>query len=163
MLISVYSENICVMLFGEVWRNSGFYLSNLIWAGLFLIQETLIRNFIKALCAVKSLFKVTILKRILGIILIFMALRIRPKWMLYGYIISTIIGLILNTSLYSKLIRVKMRQQFLSLFKAALPSIFFFVAASFIKLSFSSIFFSLMLNGMMLLMYYGALWVSKKR
>lgn len=122
--VAVFSKEIIVFLFGEKWIASGFYLEMLTFAGLFLIIETLIRNFIKALCQVKKLMYATIIKRLLGIAILILSMIIKPDFIVFGYIISSFIGYVINSILFIKLSRIKV----FSLITATLSSFVFCIA-----------------------------------
>lgn len=154
LIISVYSERICILLFGENWTDSGRYLSILIWAGLFLIQETLIRSFIKSLCAVKSLFKLTLYKRLLCIFVIIISLIINPQWILYGYVLSSFIGLIFNMILYTRLLNENFFIQVLKVERALIPALLFYFLAVFIENTIDDEIQALVVNGVLLSIYY---------
>ena len=79
---------------------AGFYLKMLTFGGIFIIMESLFRNYIKALCEVKKLLVATIIKRSLGLSLIFGALLVNSRYMIYAYILSAFIGFMINYSLY---------------------------------------------------------------
>ena len=132
-LASSFAKEIIVLLFGYQWIDSALYFELLIFAGVFIIMESLIRNFIKSLCKVKKLLYVTLCKRILGVFLLFIALYISSDLMIYMYIFTSFIGFFANLVLYNKLIN---RNSFKSLFMTimyVLPSICFFLV---MKLSF---------------------------
>lgn len=65
ILASSFAKEIILLLFGYQWINSAHYFELLIFAGVFIIMESLIRNYIKSLCKVKKLLYVTLCKRIL--------------------------------------------------------------------------------------------------
>lgn len=105
-IIVIYSEPIIVLIYGEEWKDASIYLSLLMVAGIFSVMESLTRNYIKSLGNVKKLAEYTLFKRIVGIICIILFLIIDPFYMLYGFIISTIIGYLANVNLYSQLIEI---------------------------------------------------------
>lgn len=146
LIISVYSDRIIVLLFGETWLQAAFYLKSLIWAGLLLIIETTIRSFIKSLCEVKRLLNATIIKRGFGIAIIFLSLLVNPLYIVYAYILSTLIGLLINLNLYSKVAGIKFSYCIIKILKNSIPPLFFY-------------FFILMLNRL-LINYQLVNWLS---
>ena len=154
LIISIYSEQICTLLFGANWRDSGSYLSVLILAGIFLIQETLIRSFIKSLCAVKSLFKLTLYKRTICIAVIIISLIVNPVWILYGYVLSTFIGLIFNMILYTRLVHENFFVQILKVESALIPALLLCFMALVVKKIIYDEVLALVVNGVLICIYY---------
>lgn len=124
--IAIFSKEIIVLLFGDNWLESSLYLEYLIFAGIFIIIETLFRNFIKSLCEVSKLFKATIIKRFLGILVILISLLVHPKLMLFGYILSSFIGLIINAVLYIRIIDEKVFNMAMLFVNVLLPSAIYY-------------------------------------
>lgn len=122
--ISVYANEIILVLFGKQWINSGIYLRFLMIIGIFYFIECLMRNNIKSLGAVGKLAYFTIIKRVISIILIFLFLLISPFSMLWGYLLGTLIGVIFNFYLYGKLTGIKSWTLILSYLK---PTIYLII------------------------------------
>lgn len=125
--IIIFSKQIIELLFGVEWIPAAFYLSALMWAGMILIIETLLKSYIKSLCAVKSLLNVTFLKRFFGVIIILSMLLVNSEWIVYGYILSSFIGMLFNAYLYSNLIGISIFSLFLTILKVAVPSFLSFI------------------------------------
>lgn len=102
-IIIIFAKEIVVLLYGKEWLEAGIYLQLLIFVGMFYILECLDRNNIKSLGQVKALSKITIIKRGIGLSIILACLLISPFSMLYGYIISTMLGFLFNKALYCKI------------------------------------------------------------
>lgn len=94
---------------------------------MILIIETLLKSYIKSLCAVKSLLNVTFLKRFFGVIIILSMLLVNSEWIVYGYILSSFIGMLFNAYLYSNLIGISIFSLFLTILKVAVPSFLSFI------------------------------------
>lgn len=103
LTISLFSEQIVIIMFGQRWMPTAIYLQELIWAGLFIIMETTVRSYVKALCEVQKLMNATLVKRTIGIAIILSAIAINREWIIISYIISTVIGFIINMFLYAKI------------------------------------------------------------
>lgn len=103
LTISLFSEQIVIIMFGQRWMPTAIYLQELIWAGLFIIMETTVRSYVKALCEVRKLMNATLVKRTIGIAIILSAIAINREWIIISYIISTVIGFIINMFLYAKI------------------------------------------------------------
>jgi len=127
MLVAIFSDEIILLLFGSQWLAAGFYLKALTFAGIFLIMETLVRNFIKALCEVKKLLYATFFKRILGIAVIILAMVVSPSYMIYAYIVSTLIGYMINIILYSRITSTNVRSSIGQCLISIIPGLIFFV------------------------------------
>ena len=98
--VSIYSKEILVILFGKQWISSAPYLRVLMISGLFILMEQLYLSFIKALGRVKSLAYITLAKRVVGLAILLAALAISPDLLVYAYLVSTIIGFVVNLSLF---------------------------------------------------------------
>lgn len=127
LFIILFSEHIIKILFGEEWLPASFYLSALMWAGMILILETLLKSYIKSLCAVKSLLNITFIKRIIGVIMILLILVINTEWLVYGYILSSFTGFIFNAYLYSRLIKSSIFSLLFDILKVIIPSLTCFI------------------------------------
>ena len=152
--LSIFSEPIMVIVFGEQWRPSAPYLSLLIYAAIFHMAETLNRTFIKSTTQVDLLFKYTILKRILGIGVIFICLSINPRIVLNGYIISTFIGYLLNVHLLSRVSEMTISKQLESLVLVLLPNVVYFFFMSLLKDFVDSFCFQIIFCLLSLFVYY---------
>lgn len=106
LTVSLFAAPILVLLFGEQWEPTSYYLQALVFAGIVMINETLLRSFIKSFGAVKQLMYITIIKRVVGIAIILASLIINPMYIVHGYIISAFFGFILNAFMYSEIIGV---------------------------------------------------------
>lgn len=108
MLTAVYSKEIITLLFGNQWTESGKYLTGFMFAGVFLVLEALLYGFIKALCLVDRLALVTIYKRIIGIGIIIATMIFFPRFVIEGYILSSLIGFVANSLLFCKITNTKL-------------------------------------------------------
>lgn len=103
-IVVVYSKPIIGLIYGKEWEEASVYLSFLMIVGIFYVMESLTRNFIKSLGDVKILAKYTLIKRVLGVICILGFLQIKPFYMLIGFMLSTILGYVVNVYLYGKVL-----------------------------------------------------------
>lgn len=101
-IVALYAEEILRIIYGVKWVAAAPYLSLLMIVGMVYIMESLMRNNLKSLGEVKVLAKYTLVKRILGLGLIVVALIIEPMAMLYGYLISTFMGYMINLWAFSR-------------------------------------------------------------
>ena len=145
--IAIFSEEIILVLFGTQWYQSAGYLNLLIFAGIFILCESLNRNFIKSLTLVNQLFEITIWKRIVGILLITITAFITPEHLLHAYILSSFIGFLFNNRLYSNSIKISFWEQLFVMIKILFPSFIYYIImtilhieSSFIKIAIASLF-----------------------
>lgn len=162
LTIALYSNNIIIFLFGKQWAPASEYLFALIWAGLLLITETLLRSYIKSLCAVEQLAYITLVKRIIGIVVILGTLIIDRQNIVWGYVISTFIGYLLNLSLYGKLIEVPPLRLLFRTFLSVLPSIIYFVIFS-VALKIINVSACMVLSMAILSVYYVIIYKEYKK
>lgn len=127
--VIIFSNFIITLIFGDEWLPAAFYLSALMWAGMILIIETLLKSFIKSLCDVKRLAYATFLKRFVGIVLIIATMLLNSHWAIYGYIASSFIGLIVNAHIYSNIIKKSMVLLLCDLVRFFFPSLIYFILA----------------------------------
>ncbi len=110
-VISIYSKEVITVLFGRNWIDAAPILSILMINGIIFLCESLVRNNIKSLGAVKSLAYITIVKRVLGIGIIFGFIFISDFALLYGLVLSTFLGFIMNVYLYCRIINFSIIKQ----------------------------------------------------
>ena len=134
LMIAAFSTEIVELIFGKQWRLAGPYLTALIFAGLLIILETLIRSFIKSFCEVKKLAVATLIKRSLGILVLVVAIIIRPESIAYAYILSSLVGLIVNAWLFHRLLSVSLWELTLRTLYVIVPSlVVYLVVTLFVK------------------------------
>lgn len=124
--ISLFSKPIIELLYGKNWDVAASYLSILMFAGIFILLENINRNFIKSLGKVSVLFKYTILKRILGILIIIFIAYHSPEFVLYAYIVSSFIGYIVNNYVYCNLMNLSLLSQITLFVKLLFPCVIYY-------------------------------------
>ncbi len=155
LMISAYSTEIVVLLFGNQWSPAGPYLSALIFAGLLIILETLIRSFIKSFCEVKKLAVATLVKRVIGILILVVAIIIKPGAIVYAYIISSLVGLIVNGILFHRILSVSIWELTWRTLVVLIPAIIaYLVVLLIIKNITASFFLQMGLSVLVLSLYY---------
>ena len=123
LMVSAFSTEIVELLFGKQWSPAGPYLSALIYAGLFIILETLIRSFIKSFCEVKKLAYATLIKRLLGILILIVSIIIKPESIVFAYILSSFVGLLVNAILFHRILSTSMWELFWRTVTILIPAI----------------------------------------
>lgn len=153
-LICVYSQELIQLLFGAQWLPASSYLSVLVLASVFIIFDSLSRNFIKSLGRVEVLLKITIVKRIIGCLLMLIFGLISVHLIIYAYLISAIVGVIINYVTYSKIINTSLLsviRELLSPFILVLPICFF---VFFTHLLLTNIFFNIIVTCITYSLYF---------
>lgn len=101
--MATYSEQIIQLTFGKEWILAAPYLRILMFTGIFMIGESMTRNFLKSLLFVKTVFIITIIKRTIGLGLIFGCALYNPFYLLYAYLIGSVIGFFASWVTYIKI------------------------------------------------------------
>ena len=102
VVLMVFSKEVILLLFGEQWLEAAHYLSLLLVAGMFMVLDSITRNFIKSLGKVKDLLNATIIKRTIAIIIVLICAFVSLDLILYGYILGSIVGLFINLIAYHR-------------------------------------------------------------
>lgn len=152
--MSVFSKIIVSLLFGEQWLSAAPYLSQLAFAAVFHIAETLNRTFIKSTTQVEKLMTYTLIKRIIGISVIFLFLSIDAKMTLVGYIISTFIGYVFNVHLLARVSSVCVSTQFVIFGKILFPNILLYVLMLLSQKFIDNYGLAIILSTVLILLYY---------
>lgn len=92
IIVSIFSEEIIILLFGKQWVLSASYLKVLMICGIFIMTEQLILSFIKSLGKVDRLMYFTLVKRIIGLFILLATLLLNANLLVYGYLVTTVIG-----------------------------------------------------------------------
>lgn len=154
MTVSFFSKDILFLLFGSEWIAASSYLSVLIFAGLLMIMDSLYRNFLKSYGAVKKLATFTIYKRIIALFLIFMALWQGVQFILIAYVVSALIGCLINMFIFCRELQISINQQLLLLFTMVLPSILYYFILLGVQIIFAKVIISLICAIVLLTLYY---------
>lgn len=127
LLVAAFSKETIVLCFGNQWEPAAPYLKLLLFAGVFIVMENLNRNFIKSCGEVGKLFVLTIIKRLLGLILILGFMWIDKGLILHGYVFSAFVAYVLNMILYGKLFSLSFGKQFWEMCQVLFPTIGFYL------------------------------------
>lgn len=111
LLIALYADTIIILMFGPNWIEAAYYLRILCIAGVFIIIENTNRTFIKSLGRSDIMFKIAMVKRTIGLSIIALSLIWGIKYVLWGYVLSTIIAAIINSYSLSRLIAYPLHSQ----------------------------------------------------
>lgn len=152
--IALFSDQIVYFLWGNQWITSAYYLKLLMFAGIFILIESLNRNFIKALTIVDQLLKFTVFKRIVGISIIALTALYYPTLLLYSYVISSFIGYLFNNYVYTRHMNISFIAPLSELCKLLLPNILYYVTVSYVLSLGIHICFPILISMVYLLLYY---------
>ena len=157
MLIMIYAKDIIRLVLGDNWIQAGPYLILLAFAGIWVIIENTNRTFIKSLGRADIMFWTSIIKRTLGIIIIILALLLSPAYLLYAYIIASIIAALINAYALSKLIPYSLMQQLKLWSQSLVPACVFYIVNIILYNSINSYFVLLPLTGIAIILYIAIL------
>lgn len=152
--VASFAELIITLLFGNQWLESVPYLEALAFAGSFIVAESLIRNFVKSLCNVKQLLYVTLAKRTICVFILFVALIIEPRMIIYAYIFTSFIGYVANLLLYNYLIRANVLYSVCKFLLYILPSIAFYIIMKLLVIKTFSLVVQILIAVLLLLLIY---------
>ena len=159
--VVIYAKEIILLLYGEDWLQASIYLQLLIFVGIFYILECLDRNNIKSLGFVRELSRVTIQKRIIGLIIIVLCLLITPFAMLYGYILSTFIGFLYNKHLYCKLLNLHFFHDLLRVLKLLILPMVFALSVCLIRYLINNMVINIIISLILVIVYYFSIFRNK--
>lgn len=150
----IFSKPIILLLYGQEWEESTSYLSILLVAGIFIILENITRISIKSTGYANKLFLITMFKRIIAITIIISTIFISIDYLLWSYVIGSIIGYLCNVWQYSQLLSLKLNKLLLLHFQILFPSIIYYLISYSVAIIVNSICVSIITCLILLLTYY---------
>lgn len=93
--VSLYAENIVVVLFGKQWIEAGNYLQLISILGLFQLIHKVSISFIMIKGKTNTMFFIALIKQSLRVVALFLTINISVYSMVLGFVISGIIGSLL--------------------------------------------------------------------
>ncbi len=157
MLIMIYAKDIIRLVLGENWAQASPYLILLAFAGIWVIIENTNRTFIKSLGRADIMFWASIFKRALGIIIIILALLLSPAYLLYAYIIASMIAALINAYALSTLIPYPLMQQLKLWLQSLVPACIFYIISIILYNSINSYCALIPLTGIAIILYIAML------
>ena len=157
MLIMILAKDIIRLILGENWAQASSYLILLAFAGIWVIIENTNRTFIKSLGRADIMFWTSIFKRTLGIIIIILALLLSPAYLLYAYIIASMIAALINAYALSTLIPYPLIQQLKLWLQSLVPACIFCIINIILYNSINSYFALIPLTGIAIILYIAIL------
>lgn len=91
-LCTILSRYIVLVLLGKNWLEATGYLEILFLAGFGTCYQYVVRNIFKSLAKTKLILLTEIIKAVLGVSMIFMSVAYGIEFMLWGFVVSTIIS-----------------------------------------------------------------------
>lgn len=91
-LCAILSKYIVLILLGKNWIDAARYLEILFLAGFATCYQYVVRNIFKSLAKTKLVLLTEIIKAVLGVSMIFMSVSYGIEFMLWGFVVSTIIS-----------------------------------------------------------------------
>lgn len=154
LLISVYSEEIMVLLYGRGWADSGVYMRLLMYAAVFMVMENLNRTFIKSLGKGQPILYLSLIKRSIGIAMLFAILLINPKYLVPMYVFTAFLGFLINQIAFAKLTHTSFLADVRKTILVLLPNVLVLVLYNLIYFSFDSFLVKCCLSVLVTLFYY---------
>ncbi|RZK57135.1 MAG: lipopolysaccharide biosynthesis protein [Pedobacter sp.] len=111
-LVILYADQIVLILFGQKWLNSAFYLQLLSIASFFSLMEIVYANLFRIFNKTQRLLSLEITKKIIQSITIFIGIYYHNiGYLLYGLIFTSIIGYIVAVILSKKVFDLKDKKE----------------------------------------------------
>ncbi|CAM1333945.1 lipopolysaccharide biosynthesis protein [Tenacibaculum aestuariivivum] len=117
-LIYIYSEHIIIILYGEEWIKTGFFLKMILIYGFFSLQEMVNRNIFKIYNQTHKIFYLELFKKSVQLITIFIGIYyLNIEVLLYGFILTSIVSYFTNSYFSLKMISLDMKLFFCNILK----------------------------------------------
>lgn len=124
ILIFCYADSIIYVLYGSEWIESSKYLKVLIVAAFFSLQETLNSLVFKVFDRTDLLLKLEIFKKfLLSITIIYGVWALNINYLLYGYVLTSIIGFLMNYWYLKKIYAIDYWAELTIIFKIIVISV----------------------------------------
>ena len=154
LLLSIYSDEVILLLYGNQWIESALFFKLLMFAGCFMIIENLNRSFIKSLGLGHTLFNVALVKRGFGISLLFLMSFVNKEYLVHTYIACSFIGYLINQISLSKYLGMSVFKELIILSKVLIPNLLLLLIINSIRSCFNNYFIEAAIETPLLLIYY---------
>ena len=154
LLISVYADEIMVLLYGENWLDAGIYMRLLMYAAVFMVMENLNRTFIKSLGKGQPILYISLIKRSVGIMFLFVMLFVNEKYLVQTYVFTAFLGFLINQIAFSILTNTSFFDSVIQTIKLLIPNVFLLVLLSLVYSAFESLLTKICITGLISLIYY---------
>lgn len=126
-IITIFAKECVLLLFGKDWLMSVSYLKILMISGIFISIDLLFRGYIKSLNKPKIVLKTSLEKRILGIGIIMIAALLSIDYVVYAYLLSSVLGVVISVKAYCKILKISFCETIGRTFRLLIPNIIMFV------------------------------------
>lgn len=154
VVASAFSREIVILMYGSQWAESGIYLQLLIYAAIFMVMENLNRTFIKSLGKGQPILYVSLIKRTIGILVVFATFYFNPVYLVHAYIVTAFLGFLINQVAYSYLSRTSFKRSFKLACFYMCPNFIILIISNIVELYNFDFFFKLIIDTGILTMYY---------
>ncbi len=148
IFIFAYSKPLVLILYGEKWLGVVFYMQLLTIASFFYMQENVNRLIFKVFNKTRQILHMEYVKKIIQSITIIIGIYFKSlEILIYGFIITNLIGYIINYYFSRKIINSFNFHELITVFKVVLISaliiLLIFTSSIFLKLEEVNIFYTL--------------------
>jgi O-antigen/teichoic acid export membrane protein len=124
MVIFTYSEQLILVIFGEKWLESAFFMKILTWASLFFYAETINKVIFKVYDKTKQLLYLEIFKKVLLSVFILAGVyQLDINILLYGLVISNVLSYASNIVWTNKIIDQGILENFKIIIKVVVSAL----------------------------------------
>lgn len=148
--LSVFSKQFVVLLLGQKWADATPILSILSVGGVGVVVSMLVRNSLKSMGITNDIFKIEIIKSLIGIFFLIVTFLLGSYYILIGMVISNLFSSFISIYYFSKMSKVTVKEQIKDLLVSLLPIIpSVIISCLFVHFSFfgnvSTLFFGLLI------------------
>ena len=133
LILCVFATPIIKFLLGAQWEPAGHYLAILSLVGIFKILETTNRTFIKSAGRADTMFYISLLKRSVGIAVLFLAMRLGIEYLLWAYVLTSAFCALVNSAALAKVSSYHFLGQMKNWLQVFLPCGLLYLALFFIN------------------------------
>ncbi|MGB2144118.1 MAG: oligosaccharide flippase family protein [Flavobacteriaceae bacterium] len=144
--VFIYAEEIVLIIYNKDWLGLVFYLKLLSISSFFYLQEIVNNNIFKIFNKTIIILKLELIKKTIQVLTILLGLYMNSiDFLLYGFLFTSIISLIINYYVSNKLIDIITKKELIKFFKIIsisilLNSILLFIISHFSLEGFSKLF-----------------------
>lgn len=111
IILFEFSDEVVFLILGKQWSKSAEMLNILCLSSVGLIIDTVSRNILKSTGNGKAILQSEVLKKIIGIIIIFSAISFDLNVLLFSIVIANLLGCIINMIYVNKITSYKFKNQ----------------------------------------------------
>lgn len=153
--IAIFSSEIIILVFGKEWAQADFYLAILSIAGIAIIIENTSRSFIKSMGRADIMFRISLIKRSIGILLILMVLPFNSSYLVYAYTVASFLSVFINIKELSKLLPdYSVHNQIFALVRITIPVVIYGLLITIIHSIIDVIIWQIILSFILFIIYF---------